>query len=67
MLCGARRSQKRSEVGVSRDDGPPVGEPEVDDLPVGRSGCLEVADVHGGVASLGEQTREPRWQVLIDE
>ena len=64
---GAGRGQERTEVGVSRDDGPCFGECEVDDLRVGRSRCVEVANVHGGVTGLGEQICQPRWQVLVDE
>jgi hypothetical protein len=54
------RGEDRSEVGVGGDDDPSVYSREFDDLRVGRSGCVEVADVCGIVAGVNEQDFEPR-------
>jgi hypothetical protein len=59
--------EDRSEVGVGGDDGPPVREGQVDDVRIGRSGCVEVADVHRVMSGVAEQTRDPGRQVLVDE
>ena len=64
---GAGRGQECAEVGIGGHDGSRVGEGEVDDLRIGRSGGAEVANVCCVVAGIAEQTRKPRWQVLIDE